>query len=442
MTNNYFLNRYYRYLDRNVEIPDFSKINLKNYDFSIHFEKIPEGVNLKKISPERLAEKLTQEKISVENKWGSLRGKKIFKTRDYIEMDNLEESDYSWTNFDQLAYKYQYYLRKKLNGRISYAERLDMDNIFTKMLSCMIHFYTKKELYHLQTAPASVDIDDYDSVIAMTLIKCLAIHDLSEREVVEKMKLSEEDAGTILANEFGIQPDFWFSSKAALFSIIENKREYMTWTPAPYITRGQVYYPQEIYSDFYEEITKLAKRNNISFSEPRTFGFNRKKAQRFSYYLTGSIDKELYKMYRKQFTVHVPAKHPIPQEVINPINIFAVGEMTNGGAEIDSDYVNKMDAEIIRAVGEDNDPADLFEDNEVSNDLFKKVLAIDNGEILLYKVGIDHINDQFIKNHKRTFKNAAKKYGMSEYEVKKAISKVASAFKEAYPDFLSQYSIA
>ena len=78
--------------------------------------------------------------------------------------------------------------------------------------------------------------------------------------------------------------------------------------------------------------------------------------------------------------------------------------------------------------------------NEAKAD--EAVLAIDNGEILLYKVGIDHINDQFIKNHKRTFKNAAKKYGMSEYEVKKAISKVASAFKEAYPDFLSQYSIA
>lgn len=439
MNNKYFIRRYYRYLNRDVPIPDFSKIDISKYDFSKHFENVPEEINFSTINPSALAQKLTREKELASNRWGAVQERDKMVIRDYIQMEKLTSKDYSWNAFDELAYRYQYLERKEANNRLSHADKIEMENLFVKMLSCMIHFYTKKENYHLQSAPAAVDIDDYDSIIAMTLVNCLALNDLSQEEILKRVNLSEADAGTILLNEFGISPDFWFSSKEMLFSIIEKKKDYFGWNPSPYIVNGKIFYPQEAYCDFYEEIQKLGKRNKIVIPEPKCHGFNRRKAQRFSYYLCGSIEKEMYKMYRKQCSVHVPFRHKIPSDATNTVAIMTKKECDNAGWS--EDYANKLDAEIVNAVGQDANPADIIEEKTTNNDFFSKVLSLENGELLLYKVGVDYDKEQnaFFVNKKRTYKTAGEKFGMSEYEAKKAAKRVATAFKRKYPNFYNEY---
>lgn len=442
MNNNGFVRRYYRYVNRNIPIPDFDKIDISKYDFSKHFENVPLEIDISKIDPFRLAEKLACERRIMENQWGEIGDSDKLNIRQYVQMEKLTPSDYNWDRFDEMAYRYQYFLRKKLNHSLTVPEKIEMENLYAKMLSCMIHFYTKKESYHLQSSSPTVDLDDYDSVIALTLIKCLALHDLSQKDILNMLELSEGDAGVILYNEFGIEPDFWFSAKEMLFSIIEKKKDYFSWNPSPYIVNGQIWYPQEAYCDFYQEIIKLAKRNKIVVCEPRTYGFNRRKAQKFSYYLCASIDKELYKLYRRQIVVHVPYKHKVPNEVINPIAILTKDEYSK--MNYSPDYYDHIDGEISKSFGVPTNPADIFEEDALNVDFYKKVKALDYGDVLLYKVGVDYIPGQniFLSTKKRTFKDTGIKFGISEYEAKKIIKQVATEFKKKYPNFYAEYTVA
>ena len=139
MTTNGFIRRYYRYLNRDIPIPDFEKIDIYNYDFSKHFENVPSEIDISKIEPTRLVEKLSTEKRISEDRWGSIEGDTL-NIRQFVQMENLSTSDYDWDKFDNMAYRYQYFLRKKLNNCLSYPEAFEMDNL--------VHLKVKTYRFH------------------------------------------------------------------------------------------------------------------------------------------------------------------------------------------------------------------------------------------------------------------------------------------------------
>jgi len=386
MENKDFVKYFYRYLDRNTQN--------KNKELQQFFLAIPDGVNLTQIQ-DALLKELQAEKTLIDTDWSV--------------------QEIPWNLFDRMAYRYQHLQRKEWSAGLSPAEKRERDSLFNKMYSTLLKYYHEKELEE-RIHSASIDVEDFDSVIALTLVKCLTIHDLTENEILTRLNLSEKGAARILFNEFGIVSDFWFSAKEALFIILSRKDGYASRIPYPYIVNGKTYYPLEIYTEFYEDVAKLAKKNNVSFSIPKSFGFNRNKSEKFYYYVKGAIYLELNKLFKGQFSVHFPMRSSVPQELFDMVSMDEKG------------------------VYQTNDSYfDLVDKTYQQNDFFAKVYNIKNGNLLLYYCGVDFSNEGFTVSEKRTFADTAEHFGLNIGTTKNRVKKCACDFRKKYPDFLSYY---
>lgn len=107
---------------------------------------------------------ITNEKVEAEEFETS------FKLREYLNLPSLTKKEMDFGYFNDLANIYRTYLN---SNNLTYLERQDMDKIFEKMLALMLHFFTKTVNQMLPENTGCISFEDFDSVIALTLLQCL-----------------------------------------------------------------------------------------------------------------------------------------------------------------------------------------------------------------------------------------------------------------------------
>ena len=107
---------------------------------------------------------ITNEKVETEEFETS------FKLREYLNLPSLTKKEMDFGYFNDLANIYRTYLN---SNNLTYLEKQDMDKIFEKMLALMLHFFTKTVNQMLPENTGCISFEDFDSVIALTLLQCL-----------------------------------------------------------------------------------------------------------------------------------------------------------------------------------------------------------------------------------------------------------------------------
>lgn len=427
------------------KLPEFNNTEDIDIDFSLYLnmdELKKEEIFLEDFETGLLYEKLQEVKEQREREWGSQKStSNSLNLREYVNIDKLEKKDYSFARFEKLAVLYRFYLRKQRMNTLSYAEKRDMESVFNKLLACMIHFFTKRENYHLKGSGAAVDMDDFDSVIAMTLIRCLKLQDKSADEIIASINLDEADCFLILS-ELNIPLNFYESPKVTLFKTIMKMRNY---SPS-YLADGVAYYDLDIVKGFYNSLLECAISANVEFVVPKLQGFDPDKSS-FRKYITASICKELYKLYRWQIPVHVPAKVRLDENIsaqTQAVPIFNAGEaVENGINPAASSYIEFQQFESFvqkNGASEMTKPTERIEKRTLNKILCDRIMEIPDGEIVLYHFGIEMINGNYYAvEGRRSYAETAEHFNQDLYTVKYAVKRVGRIFKKKYPDFYIEY---
>lgn len=435
MTKFEFLNQIYKFRNE-TSIPDFPE-DLKGVNFSIYLDMdlVPQEIKLENINPILLANALTEVKKIEEECWGT----DSSNMREALELYKLKPSDYDWKQFNRLAEEYQHLARKEQHVPLNKTEQKQKDSLFSKMLACSVHFFTKRELKMLQTSSSVISIEDLDSIIALTLLKCLEVNDFNEEQIITNLTLTDEQCRKILEEKFQINVPIWYSSKKMLFNVVSDQQGYLP----VFVTKNDVFYAIEVYENFYSVVGKVCKELKIPYKPYKTKGFNKNKNLSFCYYLNKAIGFELSKAYRKQLCAIVPFhQKEVPNEILYPVAILSAQEAEEAG--FSSAYAQKMEKEINDAFGvTDETPESLTEEKLGQNNLFELISELPDGDILLFYCGVNKTpNGEWQSGKKKTFKLVTEKFNVSEYEAKKKMQACSRLFRKRYPNFLSDYVYA
>lgn len=443
MTKQEFLRNFDSFVLEGVEVPEVPETDFfEVVDFSPYMDMDSLEKNeiyLEDFDPAMIYDKLLESKRREARAWGNLTSLDDgLNLRAYVNIDKLQREDYSFDRFEKLALLYRRYLRKERAGQLTYHDKKDMENIFNKLLACMIHFFSKKENRHLAGCTSAVDLDDFDSVIAMTLVNCLRLQDKTAEEIMEATGLDSADCFIIL-NKMGVPFVFGDSPQLLLFKEVMKECNYFP----SYISKGVAYYDKDICQGFFNALAAYAADADVKFTIPKGVGFDNTKSS-FRKYVTASINKELYKLYRNQIPVHVPARVALSSDIpTQTVTILDPGEADDNG--INPAASNYMEAKQLEAFVQQNgetemtSPVESLERKALNEILCETIRSIPKGEMVLYCFGIDYVDGQYITGAKRTMKSTAAHFGTEEHIVKYAIKSVGAAFKKLYPDFCVEY---
>jgi len=415
-----------------------------------------------------------------------------FILRNYLTLPLLSKEDMDFKYFDGLADKYRSLLKKDRIIGLTYRERKEKEGLYNKMLALMLHFFTKTVNPKLKASTAMVDRDDFDSVIAMTLVKCLALREKSIDFIADSLT-EEQCASAIkkyrLENNNGVQTSLFqyalmFDKKDIIKEILADfdiNEAYLDKNGVPFYNEKDASYVIAYIINL-SGIGKPKKIRTSGFSSNGNFGF----------YVTSAIKKEINKLFRAQLEIHYPAHAYITSEDMNnlaetetylfdkenqanakelstmekqqsvsvkgcsdpqritphrTLAIFSAAESEAAG--LSGAAINMVEASVSKAINvshghfekEETEVAESYERRQLNNILCDAIHHMDDGDIVLYRFGIDYdrTNGRFSKTSQRTFKETAEKFNMETYRVKSAVKKCGEEFKRKYPNFFIQY---
>ena len=434
MTKFEFLNQIYKFRNE-TPIPDFQENQDIDFSAYLDMDLVPKEIKLEKINPVLLANALTEVKKVEEECWGA----DSSNMREALELHKLKPSDYDWKKFNRMAEEYQHLARKEQHLTLNRTEQRQKDSLFSKMLACCVHFFTKKELKMLQTSSPVINIEDLDSIIALTLLNFLEVKDFTEEQVIANLSLSDEACRTILEEKFQIKVPIWYSSKKMLFNVVTDQQGYLP----VFVTKDEVFYSIEVYENFYGVIEQFCKELKLPYKPYKVKGFNKNKNLSFCYYLNKAIGFEFTKAYKRQLCAIVPYhQKEIPNSLLYPVAMLSAQEAEEAG--FSSAYAQKMEKEINDAFGVTAEtPESITEEKLGQANLFELISQLPDGDILLFYCGVNRTpNGEWQSGKKKTYSLVSEKFNISEYEAKKKMRNCSDLFKAKYPNFLKEYVYA
>lgn len=359
-----------------------------------------------------------------------------FNIRKHVKVDKITPDDYSWKKFEENAIKYQIFLKKEKMNTLTSRDRIEMNEIFDKLLACMIHFFTKKENYHVQNCSAAVDIDDFDATIAMTLFKCLQIGDKTYKEILSSIDISNVDCFQLL-NLLNCEVILTKPPKELLLDELLKRNSI---NPS-YITKDGLCYDRAKIEELNIILDDLAKETNLKIKMSKPSGFI-PRGNNFANYCTNSINRELYKLYRTQLQVHVPAAVKMNEVNISTINILSAKEAEE---TLTASAVSKLEHQQIsgfvqqRGLDDVVAPAYNVEKRQIEKTIFDAIRSIPGGHIVLFRYGIEYRNGEYYPTNKKTVQQTAEHFKMKTGNINKITTSIFKEIKRRFPNMLTDY---
>lgn len=455
MTENNFLEKINFYLKKDISsilVSSYEEIDI--YEF-FDTEKLEEdNIYLDEYYSDNIIEAIHQEALRRLEETSSYDGEsESFVLRRYLNLPSIKKEEQNFTYFNDLAEIYIKYQKKDRIKGLSWGEKNDMSSIFNKMLQLMLHFFTKTELNYLKGCFGSVNMDDFDSVIAMTLVKCLSLREKTAENIAEEIKIPDDIINKIIDCMGGVSlnyslEDYLIAPKKQLIKKYINVHEII---PA-YISKDNIAYYSEddankIIEDIYTYVSLISPETK-TFKPKKTTGFNKKNKRNFGNYCSSAIKKELYKQYKLQLPCHVPARKTsdyIKEGVPKVYSLLTSEELEDMG--INSSAAEYIQKQIVDASNvshgyyeaEDYSVQESYERKELNKILLDKIRSIPNGNMVLYYQGIKYTNGKYEKHARHTYKETADFFGQKEYITKYAIEKCQKIFREEFPKFFEEY---